>query len=93
LTWRQHDLYRIVDGLLRDQKYETAIPVMQSYLTNFSEKRFAVQLALMKVWIARKQPSDALQLLDTIDIGSLSPAERQQLDKMRAIATKAQTSK
>jgi membrane associated rhomboid family serine protease len=89
LAWRQQDLYRIIDGLLREQKFDTAIPLMSVYLQSFAEKRFSVQLALMKVWMARKQPGKVLQLLDTISAESLSPAERQQLEKMRTIATKA----
>ncbi len=92
LVWRQHDLYRIVDGLLREQRYDVVVPLMRTYLQNFTEKRFAVQLALMKVWMARKQPSEVLQLLETIDTGSLSPADRQQLEKMRIMARKAQAS-
>ena len=73
-------VYRIVDGLLRVPKYDVAIRLTRTYLQSFTEKRFAVQLALMKVWMARKQSCDVLRLLDTIDTESLSPAEQQQLE-------------
>jgi membrane associated rhomboid family serine protease len=89
LAWRQPDLYRIVDGLLREQKYDIVIPLMRTYLQTFTEKRFAMQVALMKTWLARKQPKEVLQLLETIDASTLSSAEQQQLEKLRAMATKA----
>jgi outer membrane PBP1 activator LpoA protein len=89
LAWRQPDLYRIVDGLLREHKYDEAVPLMRTYLQTFTEKRFAVQVALMKIWLARKQSKEVLQLLETIDASTLSSAEQQQLEKLRAMATKA----
>ena len=91
LAWRQPDLYRIVDGLLREHKYDEAVPLMRTYLQTFTEKRFAVQVALMKIWLARKQSNEVLRLLETIDASTLSSAEQQQLEKLRAIATKART--
>lgn len=92
LAWRQPDLYRIVDGLLRERKYDVAIPLMRTYLQTFTEKRFAVEIALMKIWMARRQTHEALQLLNTIDAQALSSAERQQLEKMRALVTNTKTS-
>lgn len=91
LAWRQQDLYRIVDGLLRAHEYDVAIPLMHTYLQTFTEKRFAVQVALMKIWLARKQSKEVLQLLETIDASTLSTAEQQQLEKVRGMATKART--
>jgi hypothetical protein len=56
---------------------------------SLTEKKFAVQVALMKIWLARKQSKEVLQLLETIDASTLSSAEQQQLEKLRAMATKA----
>lgn len=92
IRWRQKDLYRIVDGLLRHQQYDQAIPLIQLYLQSFTEKQFQMQLALMKIWILRKQPRAVFAVLDTINTGSLSQAEREQLDKIRLHARKLQTS-
>jgi len=86
--WKQNDLYRVIQGLLRAKSYAEAIPLMERHIETFEEHRFSIQLLLVKIWLQDQRPRKALGYMQGLNPSFLSPEQMQQLKQLAVVAKK-----
>lgn len=88
LVWKQRDLYRVIEGLLKAKEYEKAAVQIEVYIEKFHEKRFAMQLALLKIWLSQNRAKHALQYMKSMNNALMEPNELEQIRKLSDHARK-----
>jgi membrane associated rhomboid family serine protease len=87
-TWKQPDLYRIVQALLKAKDYQQALPLLETHIDLFEQSRFAMQVAMMKIWLSQRQPKKTLEYLRGFNLSFLSPEQIPQIKQLAAAAKK-----
>ena len=87
-NWKQKDLYRVVQALLKAKDYEQALPLMEKHIDLFEQSRFSIQTAMMKIWLNQRQPKRTLGYLQGFNPSFMSPEEVQQIKQLAALAKK-----
>jgi tetratricopeptide (TPR) repeat protein len=87
-NWKQNDLYRIVQALLKSKDYEQALPLMEKHIDLFEQNRFAIQVAMMKIWLSQQQPRKTLGYLQGFNPSFLAAEEVQLIKQIAAVARK-----
>lgn len=88
MTWKQKDLYRVVQALLKARDYEQALPLLEKHIDLFEQSRFAMQVAMMKIWLSQRQAKKALGYLQGFNLSFMSPEEVSQIKQLAAAAKK-----
>lgn len=87
-NWKQPDLYRVVQALLKAKDYEQALPLMEKHIDLFEQNRFSIQTAMMKIWLNQHQPQRTLGYLQGFNPSFMSPDEVMQIKQLAAAAKK-----
>ncbi len=87
-TWRQQDLYRVIDGLLKAKQFDEVLPLMEKYVELFDVNRFQVQLMMIKVWLQQQYPRKALQYMASLNLSLFQPDEVERLKALAKVAKK-----
>lgn len=88
LGWKQKDLYRVIDGLLKAKEYEKAAVQIEGYIERFHQKRFEMQLILIKIWLSQNRAKHALQYMMGMNKALMEPKELEQIKKLSDQANK-----
>lgn len=80
--WRQKDLYRVINGLLKASRHAEALPLIQTYLQNYEESRFAMELAMLKIWLQQQRPRKTLQYIDGMNLAFYTPEQNTKLQPL-----------
>lgn len=75
VTWSQEDLYLTIHGLLKQRRYDIAIPLMTLHIESFESHRFAMQKLLLRIWLKEQRPRKALSYLRGLDTIAYQPTE------------------
>jgi membrane associated rhomboid family serine protease len=86
LGWKQADLYRVIQGLLKAKAFDQAMPLMETHIEKFDEHRFTIQITLIKIWLREQRPRKALRYMQGLNAAFLSPEQLQQLKQLASIA-------
>jgi putative Mn2+ efflux pump MntP len=86
--WRQQDLYRVIQGLLKAKNYADATPMMELYIESFDANRFEMQVSLIKIWLQAQRPRKALEYMQGLNQAFLAPLQIEQLQKLATYARK-----
>jgi hypothetical protein len=88
ITWKQKDLYRVVQALLKAKDYDQALPLLEKHIDLFEQSRFAMQTAMMKIWLSQRQPEKTLRCLRGFNLSFMTPEEVAQIKQLAAAAKK-----
>lgn len=73
LRWPRDLLLAAIRGLIRTEHWELVMPLMEEYVRKETREKEAVQLQLARILLVKlERPSDALVVLDEIDLDSLN---------------------
>lgn len=87
-TWKQKDLYRVIQALLKEKNYDQALPLLEKHIDLFEPSRFAMQAAMMKIWLSQRQPKRTLGYLQGFNLAFMSSEEVAQTKQLAAAAKK-----
>lgn len=87
-TWKQKDLYRVVQALLKAKAYQQALPLLEKHVDLFDQSRFPMQVAMMKIWLSQREPKKTLRYLQGFNLTFMSPEEGTQIKQLTAAAKK-----
>jgi membrane associated rhomboid family serine protease len=68
MNWRAKDLYRVISGLLKANRTVEALPLIHHYVQNFEENRFAMEVAMIKIWLQQQRPRKVLKYIDGMNL-------------------------
>lgn len=88
LTWKQKDLYRVIQALLKAKDYYQALPLLEKHVELFEQSRFAMQVAMMKIWLSQREPQKTMHYLQGFNLAFMSPEEVTQIKQLAASAKK-----
>ena len=88
LGWKQNDLYRVIEGLLKAKKYEAAAKQIEVYIELFYEKRFVMQTTLIKIWLNQNRPKQAYRYIEGLNLQLMEPDQVEQIKKLTEKARK-----
>ena len=88
LTWKQKDLYRVIQALLKAKDYYQALPLLENHIELFEQSHFAMQVAMMKIWLSQREPQKTLHYLQGFNLAFMSPEEVTQIKQLAAAAKK-----
>ena len=82
LNWRAQDLYRVISGLLKARRYAEALPLIQTYVESFEERRFAMELAMIKIWLQQRRPRQALKYMEGMNLAFYTPEQAARIEPL-----------
>lgn len=88
VVWKQTDLFRIIQGMLKAKRFSDAVPLMERHIELFDENRFAIQVLLIKIWLQDHRPRRSLQYMQGLNLAFFSPEQTQQIHQLAAHAKK-----
>lgn len=86
MTWNQPQLFKVIQGYLKDSQYEKTLPLMETHIDLFDTHRFAMQSKLIKIWLHQQRPRHAMRYMQGFNPAFLSETERAELQKLAAFA-------
>lgn len=86
--WKQTDLFKLIQGLLKAKNYPRAVPLMETYIESFEQNRFPMQVSLIKIWLQDQRPRKSLEYMQGLNLAFLSTEQTQQLQQLAAYAKK-----
>jgi len=88
VTWKQADLFRVIQGMLKAKRFADAIPLMEKHIELFDENRFPIQILLIKIWLQDHRPRRTLKYMQGLNLAFFSPEQTQQIHQLAAHAKK-----
>jgi membrane associated rhomboid family serine protease len=88
VTWRQIDLYRVIQAYLKAKNYNAAIPMMEQHIESFDEQRFTLQVLLLKIWLQDNRPRKAMRYMQGLNLAFFSAEQKQQMQQLANHAKK-----
>lgn len=88
MNWRQKDLYRVIQTLLKSKNYDQALPLIQSHIDLFEHSRFAMQVTMMKIWLSQRESHRTLEYLQGFNPSFMEPNEVAQMEQLTIAAKK-----
>lgn len=79
VLWQQSELHRIISGYLKAKRYTEAAGLIQTYVEMFEPDRFAMQVALLRIWLSEQKPRKALKYIKGMNISFLGPEQNAKL--------------
>jgi membrane associated rhomboid family serine protease len=73
IQWQQKELHRIVSGYLKAKRYTEAADLIQIYVEMFDHDRFAMQVALLRIWLSEQKPRKVLTYVKGMNVAFLGP--------------------
>lgn len=86
--WEQPQLARLIAVLLARREYQRALPLIEEHIDRFEQRRFELQVYLLKLWLKSGRPRLALKKIRAVDQGLLSPEQVATLKKLARYAQK-----
>ena len=88
VPWQQSQLFAIIQAYLKKKDYSKAEPLIEEHIALFDQRRFALQVSLVKLWLQSQRPRHALRYMDGMNPAFLLPEESQQLEPLVVYAKK-----
>lgn len=88
LGWKQKDLYRVIEELLKVKEFKQAVSLIELYVERFHEKRFAMQVTLVKIWLTQNRAGHAMRYLNGMNLELLEQEQVEQVKKLAEHAKK-----
>ncbi|MFN7289689.1 MAG: rhomboid family intramembrane serine protease [Pirellula sp.] len=79
IQWQQKELHRIIAGYLKSKRYPEAAGLIQIYVELFDQDRFAMQAALLRIWLSEQKPRKVLRYVKGMNVAFLGPEETSKL--------------
>ncbi|MCU0712600.1 MAG: rhomboid family intramembrane serine protease [Pirellula sp.] len=79
IQWQQSELHRIISGYLKAKRYTEASSLIQTYVEMFEQDRFAMQVALMRIWLGEQKPRKVLKYVKGMNVAFLGPEQTAKL--------------
>lgn len=79
IQWQQSELHRIISGYLKAKRYTEASSLIQTYVEMFEQDRFAMQVALMRIWLSEQKPRKVLKYVKGLNVAFLGPEQTAKL--------------
>lgn len=73
IQWKQDELHRIISGYLKSKRYSEAADLIQVYLERFDHDSFAMQVALLRIWLSQQRPRKVLKYVKGMNVAFLGP--------------------
>jgi hypothetical protein len=88
VTWKQVDLFRVIQGMLKAKRFADAEPLMEQHIELFDDNRFSIQVLLIKIWLQDQRPRRSLRYMQGLNLAFFSPEQTQQIHQLAAHAKK-----
>lgn len=79
IQWQQKELHRIISGYLKAKRYTEAIGLIETYIESFEQDRFAMQIALLRIWLSEQKPRKVLKYVKGMNVAFLGPEHNTKL--------------
>jgi hypothetical protein len=79
IQWQQKELHRIIAGYLKSKRYPEAAGLIQIYVELFDQDRFAMQAALLRIWLSEQKPRKVLKYVKGMNVAFLGPEQTAKL--------------
>jgi len=79
IQWKQNELHQIVSGYLKARRYTEAANLIPTYIELFDCDRFAMQIALLRIWLSEQKPRKVLKYIKGMNIAFLGPEHTEKL--------------
>ncbi|HBE67662.1 MAG TPA: hypothetical protein DDW52_05880 [Planctomycetaceae bacterium] len=86
--WEQPQLAKLIAILLARREYQRALPLIDEHIDRFEQRRFELQVYLLKLWLKSGRPRLTLKKIQAVDQGLLSPEQSATLKKLARYAQK-----
>ncbi|XZE20005.1 rhomboid family intramembrane serine protease [Pirellulaceae bacterium SH449] len=73
IQWKQDELHQIISGYLKSKRYNEAADLIQVYLERFDHDSFAMQVALLRIWLSQQRPRKVLKYVKGMNVAFLGP--------------------
>ena len=88
VPWQQLQLFAIIQAYFKTKEYTKVEPLIEEHIALFDQRRFALQISLIKLWLQSHRPRHALRYIDGMNPAFLLPEESKQLEPLVAYAKK-----
>jgi membrane associated rhomboid family serine protease len=79
VQWQQKELHRIISGYLKAKRYPEAVGLIETYIETFEQDRFAMQIALLRIWLSEQKPRKVLRYVKGMNVAFLGPEHNAKL--------------
>lgn len=79
IQWQQKELHRIISGYLKAKRYPEAVGLIETYIETFEQDRFAMQIALLRIWLSEQKPRKVLRYVKGMNVAFLGPEHNAKL--------------
>jgi membrane associated rhomboid family serine protease len=79
IQWQQKELHRIISGYLKAKRYTEAVGLIETYIETFEQDRFAMQIALLRIWLSEQKPRQVLKYVKGMNVAFLGPEHNTKL--------------